>query len=89
MNGSHPIPLSTDTNLRSGKRGSNPHVMRSQHCTPFFMNRSTAANACDAGTPCAAMRSGVINVGSSPALPMWKCTGSPAACAADHNGSQW
>ena len=83
------MPLSTDTNVSSGKRVSNPQLTRSTHCTPFFMNRSTAAKVCVAACPWAAMRSGVMISGSSPALPMWKCTGIPASCVTAHIGSQW
>ena len=45
MNGTQPIPLSTDTNFRSGNRVSTFEVIRSQHWTPFFMNKLTAAKA--------------------------------------------
>ncbi len=61
--------------------------MRSAHCTPFFMNRSTAAYAWVPARPWCSWRSGVMP--PTPPLPMWKWTGRPASWATDHSGSQW
>ena len=65
------MPLSTDTTFNSGYLRSTGDVIRSAHCTPFFMNSATAVYACAPSMPLTAYRSGVESSSVSPPLPMW------------------
>ena len=82
------MPLSTDTNFRSGKRGSTPLVM--QVGAPAGRSSGTSRPTCTRRWPrCRARRCapGPNDDAMSP-LPMWKWIGSPASCAIAHSGSQ-
>ena len=86
--GTQPMPLSTDTNFRSGKRGSTPLVMRSAHCRPFFRNSSTDVYAYVAAVPCAAMRSGAERRVRCRRCRCGSGSAARASWATAHSGSQ-
>ena len=87
MNGTQPIPDSTDTNCSSGNRSGTPESSSSVRWKPLPRNRLADTRAYAVAKPWLRMRSGAKSFSKSPE-PMWKLIGRARSCAVAHSGSQ-
>src|SRR6266446_2146399 len=87
-NGTHPVPLSTETMLRSGCRSSTPPIVMFRMILQLLKNNTGLATVMLAARPIDSH--GLLQNDATPddEAPIWKFTGSSFSMHASQNGFQ-